>query len=46
VGTISLAWEVLRAGDGSTRLIVHQAPAGSPDHAALSLLAIAADAAR
>lgn len=46
VGTISLTWEVLRTGDGSTRIIVHQAAQGTPDHDALSLLAIAADAAR
>ena len=46
VGRISLAWEVLRSGDGSTRLTVHQAAPGTPDHDALSLLAIAADAAR
>jgi transcriptional regulator with XRE-family HTH domain len=46
VGTISLAWEVLRSGDGGTRLTVHQAAPGTPDHDALSLLAIAADAAR
>jgi transcriptional regulator with XRE-family HTH domain len=46
VGTVSLAWEVLRSGDGSTRLTVHQAAPGTPDHDALSLLAIAADAAR
>jgi transcriptional regulator with XRE-family HTH domain len=46
VGTLSLVWEVLRVGDGSTRLTVHQAAPGTPDHDALSLLAIAADAAR
>jgi transcriptional regulator with XRE-family HTH domain len=46
VGTLSLGWEVLRVGDGSTRLTVHQAAPGTPDHDALSLLAIAADAAR
>jgi transcriptional regulator with XRE-family HTH domain len=44
VGSISLAWEVLRSGDGSTRISVHQAAPGTPDHDALSLLAIAADA--
>lgn len=42
VGTLSLAWEVLRSGDGSTRLTVHQAAPGTPDHDALSLLAVAA----
>jgi transcriptional regulator with XRE-family HTH domain len=46
VGTLSLAWEVLRTGNGSTRITVHQAAPGTPDHDALSLLAIAADAAR
>jgi hypothetical protein len=46
VGTISLAWEVLRSGDGSTRLTVHQAARGTPDHDALSLLAIAAETSR
>lgn len=45
VGTLSLVWEVLRSGDG-TRVTVHQAAPGTPDHDALSLLAIAADAAR
>ncbi|OLT01242.1 transcriptional regulator [Pseudonocardia sp. CNS-004] len=46
VGTLTLAWEVLRVGDGSSRLTVHQAARGTADHDALSLLAIAADAAR
>jgi transcriptional regulator with XRE-family HTH domain len=46
VGTLSLVWEVLRSGDGGTRLTVHQAAPGTPDHDALLLLAIAADAAR
>jgi len=46
VGTMSLAWEVLRSGDGSTRVTVLLAAPGTPEHDALSLLAIAADAAR
>jgi transcriptional regulator with XRE-family HTH domain len=47
VGTLSLSWEVLRYDDdGSRRITVHQAAPGTPDHDALALLAIAADAAR
>jgi transcriptional regulator with XRE-family HTH domain len=42
VGTLTLTWEVLRFdADGSMRLTVHQAAPGTPDHDALSLLAIA-----
>lgn len=45
VGTLTLTWEVLRYDDdGSRRVTVHQAAPGTPDHDALSLLAIAADA--
>lgn len=43
VGTLSLVWEVLRVGDGGIRLTVHQAAPATPEHDALSLLAIAAD---
>ncbi|TQM35990.1 helix-turn-helix domain-containing protein [Pseudonocardia cypriaca] len=45
VGELNLTWEVLRYDDdGSRRVTVHQAAPGTPDHDALSLLAIAADA--
>ena len=46
VGTISVTWEVLRSGDGGTRITVHQAAPGTPDHDALSLLALATDVTR
>jgi len=45
VGTLALTWEVLRYDDdGDRRVTVHQAPQGTPDHDALSLLAIATGA--
>lgn len=42
VGTLTLHHEVLRLGEGGQRLTVYQAAPGTPDHDALTLLAMGA----
>src|SRR5690606_42040702 len=41
VGTVTTTWEVLRTSDDGIRITVFQAEPGTPDHDALSLLALA-----
>jgi hypothetical protein len=40
VGDLSLHHEVLRVGEGGQRLAVYQAPPGTPDYDALTLLSM------
>ncbi|WP_219418474.1 hypothetical protein [Pseudonocardia nigra] len=45
-GGLTVEWQMLHTGDEGLRVCVHRAARGTPEHDALSLLALAAVAAR